>query len=71
MPGTRESILEAALRLPESERARLVQELLETLNPDAEGHFDDAWAAELDRRLSELRGGKAETVSWDELRSED
>ena len=71
MPGTRETVLEAALRLPESERARLVQELLETLNPDAEGQFDDAWAAELDRRLADLRSGAAETISWSELRSEE
>jgi putative addiction module component (TIGR02574 family) len=68
MAASRQNLLQAALALPEPERLRLVHELLETLNPDADGAFDQTWCDELDRRLSDLHNGTADTTAWADLR---
>lgn len=67
---TSQGVVEAALQLPEPERAQVVQELLDSLSPDAETHVDDAWAAELDRRLAEFQKGDVDAVPWAELKEE-
>ncbi len=46
-------VLEAALRLPENQRASLVGALLETLPSETDEWDDDELASELDRRLEE------------------
>jgi putative addiction module component (TIGR02574 family) len=38
--------------LPEQERARVVQDLLNSLSPESGELLDDAWEEELDRRLA-------------------
>jgi putative addiction module component (TIGR02574 family) len=70
MQSTCQSVFEAALKLSEVERIRLVEQLLETLNPEAEGVFDDEWCAELDRRAAEFDAGTADAVDWSVLRDE-
>ena len=64
-------ILEQALRLPQRERATLVGELLRTLDDEndeglTQEEWEKAWAAEIDRRVSEIREGKAELIDGDE-----
>ena len=71
MNPTSQSIVEAALRLPELERARVVQDLLDSLSPDAERLMDDAWAAELDRRVAAFERGDADAVPWSQLKEQD
>ncbi len=63
-------VVKAALQLPEPERAQVVQELLNSLSPDAEQLIDDAWAAELDRRVAEFNKGDVDSVTWEELKEE-
>jgi putative addiction module component (TIGR02574 family) len=63
-----QSIVTAALGLPERQRAEVVQELLASLSPDAENVLDDLWAAELDRRSAEWQSGEVEAVPWNELK---
>ncbi|MBC8870124.1 MAG: addiction module protein [Planctomycetes bacterium] len=58
MQASSQGIIDAALKLPEPERAHVVQELIESLSPDSETMMDDAWAAELDRRLAEFERGE-------------
>ena len=50
MPATRDEILDAALRLPESDRLVIASRLMETLPDDLPGLSDDdpEFAAELD-----------------------
>lgn len=62
--------LEAALDLPELDRAVIVSELLATLAPDTEEPADEELAAELDRRLEEALSDPTATVSWSDLRKE-
>ena len=53
---TQLEILEAeALKLTLSERAVLAQRLLASLDEDAE--IDDAWAAEIERRIADVESG--------------
>ncbi|MFW6125279.1 MAG: addiction module protein [Pirellulales bacterium] len=70
MTRTSQGIVEAALQLTEPERAEVVRELLDSLSPDAERLMDDAWAAELDRRLAAFEQGDADAVPWSQLKEE-
>lgn len=63
------SLFEQALVLPESERLRLVEFLLESLPPDIE-ESEEASRTELHRRGAEFDNGLAEFISWDQLKNE-
>jgi putative addiction module component (TIGR02574 family) len=64
MPATVEELEAQALRLAPDERVRLADRLLASLSADPE--VDDAWAAEIERRLAELDSGQAEAVPLEE-----
>jgi putative addiction module component (TIGR02574 family) len=63
-------LLQAALELPEPERAIIAERLLETLSPEDTDPFEDEFAIELDRRLDEAKRDPSTTLSWTELRDE-
>jgi putative addiction module component (TIGR02574 family) len=52
---TVETLEAAALHLSPSERARLVERLIATLDADPE--VEEAWAAEVERRQAEIESG--------------
>ncbi len=52
---TVETLEAAALHLSPSERARLVERLIATLDADPE--VEEAWAAEVERRHAEIESG--------------
>ena len=71
MSNQTRQVLEQALRLSQRERATLVADLLRTLDDEGdEGltqeEWEEAWAAETDRRVREIREGKAELIRGDE-----
>jgi putative addiction module component (TIGR02574 family) len=67
MPQTLAELLEAALALPEAERAELAELLAATITaPPSSLH--PAWAAELRRRAAEIDSGQVQPVPWDEVR---
>lgn len=58
---TQLEILEAeALKLSAEERARLADRLLASLFEDPE--IEEAWAAEVDRRIAEIESGRAQLI---------
>jgi putative addiction module component (TIGR02574 family) len=61
-----QSLLDAALLLPESERGELAARLMDTLDDAPEELDDDEWAVELKQRLDDYRSGKSIPVPWDE-----
>ncbi len=68
-------LLKRALALPADERAALANTLLETLESpnesiSASGSVEDAWDAEVARRIADLKAGKVVTVPWEELHRE-
>ena len=68
MQSDPETILSAALSLPESERLALVSRLLESLPPDdlTVSLDDPRLAEELERRFADSAGA----VPWSELKAE-
>lgn len=74
MPHTFEKVRQIALELAYDERAKLSQELWESLHPPAESlpqaEIDAAWDAEIKRRVEEIGSGTAEMISWEQVRAE-
>lgn len=53
-----------ALKLTPGERAALAQRLLESLDVDAE--IEEAWAAEVERRIADVESGAVQVIPIDE-----
>jgi putative addiction module component (TIGR02574 family) len=54
-------VLEAeALKLAPEERARLADRLIASLSDD--GEIEEAWVAEVERRIAEIEAGRARVV---------
>jgi putative addiction module component (TIGR02574 family) len=63
-----QSILDAALTLPEAERVILIDELMESLPPDTGPLSDEEMYAELMRRHAEVEQGLVKPIPWEEVR---
>ena len=61
-------LLQKALALPPEERTALVRSLMESLEGPVDADSELAWNQEIARRVEDLDSGKAETVSWGEIR---
>ena len=59
MSSTLEALQAEALQLSETDRARLIDRLIASL--DADPAVEEAWAVEVERRLAEAESGSA---SW-------
>ena len=59
---TLQRALGLALKLPENERAALVHDLIASLDGPADAGAQQAWEAEITKRLAELKTGNARTV---------
>jgi putative addiction module component (TIGR02574 family) len=55
-----ETIEAQALKLSPEERAQLADRLITSLFEDNE--IEDAWAAEVERRIEEIEGGRAKPI---------
>jgi putative addiction module component (TIGR02574 family) len=70
-----EALLDQALQLGDEERGELAARLLRSLEPDDDdgltsSEWDAAWAAEIDRRVREIREGRVQLVDGDEVMAE-
>jgi putative addiction module component (TIGR02574 family) len=69
MSQTVAEILDAALALPEEERAELAELIAASLAaPPSSLH--PAWGAELRRRAAEIDSGQVKPIPWDEVRKQ-
>ncbi len=64
MNSTVETLEAEALRLSNQERARLVERLIASLDTDSD--IEDAWAAEVERRNTEIESGAVSLISGPE-----
>lgn len=64
------ALLDEALSLPESERARIADALLRSLEPPPESNVEAAWRAEIRRRVDDLESGRVKGIPWSEVREE-
>lgn len=61
-------LLERALSLSVEEQEALADSLISNLGGKVDLEVHAAWEAEIAKRVAELDSGKAETVSWEEVR---
>jgi putative addiction module component (TIGR02574 family) len=61
-------VLEEAMKLPPEARAALAASLLESLDDQVDEDAEVAWAAEIGKRLAEVRDGRVRPVPWAEAR---
>lgn len=69
MARSARELFEEAMRLDPAERATLMRLLIDTLDAESEEGVEEAWRAEVERRIAELDSGAVEAVSWEELRA--
>lgn len=65
-----ESVLSQALELDENDRQLLAMRLSMSLGEAKEPGYDQAWEAEIKRRLEEIERGEVELIDWEEVRSD-
>ena len=68
MTKATEAVLADALRLDADSRARLAAEILASLDGPADPDADQAWKAEIARRVADLEAGKLKLESWAEVK---
>jgi putative addiction module component (TIGR02574 family) len=66
MSQTVADLLDAALGLPEPDRAELAELLAESLTSKP-GSLHPSWGVELRRRAEEVDSGRVQTISWAEV----
>ena len=59
-------VFDAALALPEEDRGRLAEKLVQSLDQDADPDAEEAWAAEIERRLARIDAGQSKTVTMND-----
>ena len=64
-----DELLAEALRLTRTDRARVAEELLSSLE-ESDEEVASAWAEELERRSREIVEGRGQTTSWETARTE-
>lgn len=69
MARTVQDLYEKAVELPEEDRAELAGLLLESLEARYDAGVEEAWAAEIERRMAEYQAGRVKTISWQQLRA--
>ena len=71
MTAQTQALLDAALALPEAERALLADRLYESLLPDQDTLTDDQLFAELERRDAEAEIDPSVLIPWSDLEKEE
>jgi putative addiction module component (TIGR02574 family) len=68
MPKAARTVLADALRLDTKARAQLASELLASLDGPPDHGAEQAWEAEIKRRVEDLESGTAVLESWSDVR---
>ena len=61
-----EDIVSKAVALPIEIRARIIDQLLKSMNP-TQKEIDKMWAEEAERRVGEIKSGKVKTIPGEEV----
>ena len=70
MSQTADRLLKQALSLSERDRASLAGALIESLHPPSEPGAEQAWEAEIERRVRDLEARTVKTIPWSKVRKE-
>ncbi len=71
MNNHHQAIIDAALALPEPERALLTERLLESFSPAIDEVSDEELFAELNRRRAEMARDPSIAIPWSEVAKEE
>jgi putative addiction module component (TIGR02574 family) len=63
-----DEILDKALRQPETDRARIAEALIASLDAQSDRDVERAWQHEINNRLHEIDTGTLKCVPWEEVR---
>ncbi len=63
-----DEILGNALKQPETDRARIAEALIASLDVPADRDIEIAWQTEIDKRLHEIDSATVKCVPWEEVR---
>jgi putative addiction module component (TIGR02574 family) len=63
-----EQVLTNALKLAAPDRARVVEQLIASLDAESDPEVELAWQQEIQRRLGEIDRGEVVCVPWEEVR---
>lgn len=66
MNGSVSEVFEAALALSEEDRGRLAEQLVQSLDREVDPDVEEAWSAEIERRLAKVDAGQSKTVTMSE-----
>ncbi len=70
MPTPLEELTAQAKTLPPEDRARLVEELLESLEQAPAPEVEAAWDREIERRMAEVEAGTADLIPAEDVHAE-
>ena len=65
-----EELYEKASELTTDDRAELAGRLLESIEEEPDERVEDAWVAEIERRMADYRAGRVKTIPWAEVRAQ-
>lgn len=60
-------ILQSALGLPDTDRAEIAAILINSLDTETDEDADEAWAAEIKRRIELTDRGESTLIPWDDV----
>jgi len=63
-----DQIIGNALKQPETDRARIAEALIASLDAPADRNIELAWQTEIDKRLREMDSGDVNCIPWEEVR---
>jgi putative addiction module component (TIGR02574 family) len=69
MPPGAADLLTNARALSLRERAKIAHELLLSLDEGADGDAAEAWVAELEQRVRDVRSGSVATEDWETVKA--
>ncbi|MBI5418120.1 addiction module protein [Candidatus Poribacteria bacterium] len=70
MPSLLQEVENTANNLSKKERAELAHKLIVSLNDEIDEGFEEAWKAEIEKRLKEIKSGKAKGRPAQEILAE-
>jgi putative addiction module component (TIGR02574 family) len=65
---TEDVLFSEALKLPTDKRAELAAALIRSLDGDPDEDAEAAWAAEIERRVRDIKAGKGQSEDWGAVR---
>jgi putative addiction module component (TIGR02574 family) len=66
--SAKDNVIHEALRLNDAERLEVAEALYESLEGPADPDAEQAWDAEIKRRVERIDAGEAKLVPWPEAR---